>query len=193
VVTAPDSPFKTMQDVIDAARSAPRKVTFASAGDGTTSHMAGALLSSLANIELVHTPYKNGSQAMVDTSAGQVQFAFSGPAALPLVKGGKLRVLATTGAQRSALMPDVPTVREATRLDSYEVIGPIWAFAPKGTPAAIVTKLSEAFRMLTASAEYKQFCALQSLDPDYESSEQVKAGQAKELARWRTLVQLTRS
>ena len=192
MVTAVDSPFRSVQNVIAAAKKAPRTLSFASAGDGTTSHMGGALLNNAAGIELIHTPYKNGSQAMIETANGQVQVAFSGPAALPLIKSGRLRVLATTGTKRSMQMPDVPTVREATKLD-YEIVSPVWAFAPKGTPAAIVNKLSEAFGTIVATPEFKAFCEAQWLDPDYASAAEVRAAAAGEAAKWRRLVQLTRA
>ncbi|MFT3720163.1 Bug family tripartite tricarboxylate transporter substrate binding protein [Pseudorhodoferax sp.] len=192
MITSVDSPFKTVQDVVAAAKKAPGTVTFASAGNGTTSHMGGALLNNVAGIELVHAPYKDGSQAMVDTSTGQVKLGFSGPAAIPLIKSGKLRVLATTGATRSAHLPDVPTVKEALHLD-YEVTSPVWAFAPKGTPEAIVNQLSEAFGKIVATPEFKTFCDNQFLDLAYEPAATVRAAAAGEAAKWRKLVDLTRS
>ncbi len=192
MITAVDSPFKSVQDVVAAAKKAPGTVTFASAGIGTTSHMGGALLNSLAGIELVHAPYKDGSQAMVDTANGQAQLGFSGPAAIPLIKSGKLRVLATTGARRSAQLPDVPTVKEALHLD-YEVTSPVWAFAPRGTPDAIVNRLSEAFGTIVAAPEFKAFCDAQYLDTSYEPAATVRAAAAGEAAKWRRLVELTRT
>ena len=192
MITSVDSPFKTVQDVVAAAKKAPGAITFASAGNGTTSHMGGALLNSAAGIDLVHAPYKDGSQAMVDTANGQVKLGFSGPAAIPLIKSGRLRVLATTGAQRSAQLPDVPTVKEALHLD-YEVTSPVWVFAPKGTPEAIVDKLSEAFGKIAAMPEFKAFCDKQFLDVTYEPAATVRAAAAGEAAKWRRLVDLTRS
>ncbi|MFS8976234.1 tripartite tricarboxylate transporter substrate binding protein [Cupriavidus necator] len=193
MVTAADSPFKTVRDVIAAAKKQPGSVTYASAGDGTPSHMCGALLNAAAGIRLNHVPYKNGSLAMIETANGQVQLAFSGPAALPLIKAGKLRVLAVTSAKRSAVMPDAPTMNQAAGIDGYDIVSPVWAFAPKGTPAAIVGKLSEAFGVIAASPEFKAFCAAQSLDPDFQSAATVHAGLSAEAEKWRRLVQLTRA
>lgn len=192
LVTAVDSPFKTVQDVVSAAKRAPGSVVFASAGDGTTSHMGGALLNAVAGIQMEHAPYKNGSQAMIETSNGQVAVAFSGPAALPLIKAGKLRVIATTGKKRSQQMPDVPAVNETPGLESYEVSSPVWAFAPKGTPAAIVNQLSEAFATVTAAQEFKNFCFAQSLEPDYQPAAAAGAQAGAEADKWRKMVQLTR-
>lgn len=192
MVTATDSPFKTVRDVVAAARKQPGSVTYASAGDGTPSHMCGALLNTAAGIQLNHVPYKNGSLAMIETANGQVQLAFSGAAALPLMKAGKLRVLAVTSAQRSAVMADAPTMNKAAGIDGYDIVSPVWAFAPKRTPAAIVGKLSEAFGIIAASSEFKAFCAAQSLDPDFQSAAAVQAELAAEAEKWRRLVQLTR-
>ncbi|WP_439687762.1 Tripartite-type tricarboxylate transporter, receptor component TctC [Cupriavidus oxalaticus] len=193
MVTAVDSKFKTVRDVIAAAKREPRSVSYASAGEGTASHMCGALLNTIAGIEMNHAPYKNGSQAMIETASGQVQVAFSGQAALPLIRAGKLRVLAVTSAQRSALMPDAPPMNKAAGIDGYDFSSPIWAFAPKGTPAAVVTKLSDALGVIVASPEFKAFCSAQALDPDYQPAATVRAGWSAEAAKWRRLVQLIRA
>ncbi|MGE4242013.1 Bug family tripartite tricarboxylate transporter substrate binding protein [Ramlibacter sp.] len=191
MVTAPDSPYKTVADLVAAAKKAPKTIAFANAGDGTTSHMGGALLASLANIELVHAPYKNGSQAMIDVSSGQVGIGFSGPAALPLVKAGKLRIIATTGAKRT--LEGIPDVRETKGLEQYEVGSPVWAFAPKGTPAAIVNRLSDAFGKIAATPEFKAFADAQQLAVDYQPAAAVKAASPGESAKWKRLVALTKT
>lgn len=192
MLTAPDSRFKSAADVIAASRRAPRSVSYASAGQGTPSHMGGALLESTAGIEMVHAPYKNGSQAMIEVSNGQVDAAFSGAAALPLVKSGRLRVLAITAGRRSAHVPEVPTMNEAAGIRDYDLTSPIWVLAPRGTPAAITGKLSDAFATITATPEFKAFCAAQYLELDYQSAMQTKAGVVSEFDKWRRLVQLTK-
>lgn len=193
MLTAADSAFKSAADVIAAAKRSPRLVSYASAGQGTPSHMCGALLDSMAGIETTHVPYKNGSQAMIETGNGQVSVAFSGPAALPLVKAGKLRVLAVTASKRSVYLPDVPTIDEAAGIHGYDIASPVWAMAPRGTPAVIRDKLSEAFATITSSQEYKSFCATQYLEPDYQPAAAVKAAARSESDKWRRLVQLTKA
>ena len=193
MVTAPDSPFKSVADVVAASKRSPRSVTYASAGQGTPSHMGGALLGSIAGIEMVHTPYKNGSQAMIETGNGQVNVAFSGAASLPLVKSGRLRLLAITSARRSVHLPDVPTMNESASIQGYDLSSPIWAMAPRGTPGAIRSKLSDAFAAIAATQEFRTFCAAQYLDQDFQGTAQAKAAAVDEAARWRKLVDLTRS
>lgn len=192
MVTAPDSPFKSVADVVAASRRSPGSVTYASAGQGTPSHMGGALLESIASIRMVHTPYRNGSQAMIETGNGQVNVAFSGAAALPLVKGGRLRLLAITSAKRSAYLPDVPTMNEAADIQGYDLVSPIWTFAPRGTPEAIRAKLSDALSAITAMPAFKDFCAAQYLEQDFQNAAQAKAATAGVAAHWRRLVQLTK-
>lgn len=89
-------------------------------------------------------------------------------------------------------MPDVPAARETPGLENYEISSPVWAFAPKGTPATIVNRLSDAFGQITATADFKAFCAAQSLESDYAPAAAVRANTAAEVAKWRRLVDLTR-
>ncbi len=192
MVTAPDSPFKSVADVVAASRRAPRSVSYASAGQGTPSHMGGALLESIAGIEMVHAPYRNGSQAMIETGSGQVNVAFSGAASLPLVKSGRLRLLAITSARRSAHLPEVPTLNESAGIQGYDLGSPIWALAPRGTPEAVRNKLSDAFAAIAATPEFKAFCAAQYLEQDFQGAAQAKAAAPGEAAQWRRLVQLTK-
>lgn len=193
MVTAADSPYKTVRDVIAAAKREPRSLSYASAGDGSASHMSGALLNAIARIQMTHAPYKNGAQAMVETASGQVQVAFAGQAALPLIRAGKLRVLAVTSAQRSALMPNARPMNKAAGIEGYDLTSPVWAFAPKGTPAALIDKLSDAFGAIVASQEFKAFCTAQALDPGFMPAAAVRAGVTAEAEKWHRLVQLTRA
>lgn len=193
MVTAPDSPFKSVADVVVASRRAPRSVTYASAGQGTPSHMGGALLESIAGVEMVHAPYRNGSQAMIETGSGQIHVAFSGAASLPLVKSGRLRLLAITSARRSGYLPGVPTVNESAGIQGYELTSPIWAMAPRGTPDAVRSKLSDALAAIAATPDFMAFCAAQYLEQDFQGAAQARAAAAGEAAHWRRLVQLTRA
>ena len=114
MVVAANSPFKTLGDVINAAKGKPEDVTFASPGNGTVSHLSGELLQKAANVKFQHIPYKGASQALTDLMGGQVQTYMSSiPTALAQIKGGKLRALAVTSTKRVPDLPDVPTVAES--------------------------------------------------------------------------------
>jgi len=107
-----DSPFKSVKDIVNAAKAAPGKLSYASGGIGGTHHLSGALFEHSAGINMIHVPYKSGSAAATDLMGGQVDIMFEQMyAAMPSVKGGKMRALAITNKTRSSLAPDVPTMR----------------------------------------------------------------------------------
>lgn len=193
LVTAASGPLRDVADVIRAARRAPGSVTFGSSGEGSPSHMCGALLNRRAGIAMVHAPYKNSSQVLVDTANRQVDLAFAGPAALPLVNAGRLRVLAVTSARRSTYLPAVPTVNESGAIDGYAFVSPVWAFAPAATRDAVLSRLSDAFSAIVASADFKRFCAAQYLEPDFQPAVAAQAAARAEAAKWQRLVELTRA
>src|SRR6185503_10974620 len=138
------SPYKTMQDIVTAAKAQPGKVAFASVGAGTPSHIAGELLNLRAGIKLLHIPYKGGGPATTDVLGGQVPLLFvSIPAAMGFVKSGKLRAIAVTTLKRSGAAPEVPTVAEALNIPDYEVDSWYAIFAPARTAPAIVARLQQ--------------------------------------------------
>jgi tripartite-type tricarboxylate transporter receptor subunit TctC len=141
LVVSEKSPFKTLQDVLAAARSRPGTITCASAGNGTSHHLAVELLGIQLGAGFIHVPYKGSGPAIQDAIAGQVEMAFETTVvAGPHVQSGKLRALAVTSAKRLDTLPDVPTVAEA--LPGFEVIAWQGIFAPAGTPRAIVERLN---------------------------------------------------
>lgn len=191
LTTAASSPFRTVQDVIAAAKRKPGSVSFGSSGNGTTSQMAAALMSSMAGIEMTHVPYKGPSQVAVDTASGQVDIGFGGVASsLALIKAGRLRALAVTSLRRSSQLPGAVTMEEAG-LKGYELISPIWVMAPHGTPLAIVSQLSRAMTVAAASTAFKSYCIGQGLEVDIADATAVRASAPAELERWRKLVGLT--
>jgi tripartite-type tricarboxylate transporter receptor subunit TctC len=144
LVVGSDSPFHTLADLLAAARAQPGKLTYGSAGVGSTEHLAGELLKQMANVDVMHVPYKGTGQAIGDLLGNRVQFLFGGAAGLiPQVRAGQLRALAITSAQRPADLPDIPTMAEGG-VPGYEIT--IWngVLAPKGTPPAIIRRLNEA-------------------------------------------------
>jgi len=138
----PQLPVKDVAQLIQYAKANPGKLNFASAGIGTTPHMAGELLKARAGIDMTHVPYKGSGPAMADLAAGQVQVGFSSiTGALPFLKDGRLRGLATSGAKRSAALPDLPTLIEAGYPD-LEVDLWLGVFAPVSTTTAVVRRLN---------------------------------------------------
>ncbi|WP_043003198.1 tripartite tricarboxylate transporter substrate binding protein [Comamonas testosteroni] len=137
--------IKSVADVVAAAKAAPGKLTYASAGNGTSIHLAGEVFTSLAGVDMLHIPYKGSGPAVSDLLGGQVNYMFDSiTSARPHIQSGKLRALAVTTARRSTSMPDVPTMEEAG-IKGYEVSPWFAAFVPAGTPPAIVKKLNQTF------------------------------------------------
>jgi tripartite-type tricarboxylate transporter receptor subunit TctC len=136
----------TVQELVNLARSQPGKLSFASAGIGTTPHMAGELFKARIQQNITHVPYKGSGPAMTDLIAGQVQLTFSSiTAALPFIKDGRLRGLATTGAKRAAALPNLPTVAESG-FSGFEVNLWLAVFVPGDTPNDIVARLNSELR-----------------------------------------------
>jgi tripartite-type tricarboxylate transporter receptor subunit TctC len=188
LVVHPSVPAQSVPELIALARAKPGSLTFASAGTGTASHLAGELFKSMANVDMVHVPYKGNVPAITDLLAGQTTLIFATlPTVLPQAKAGKLRALATIGATRSAAAPELPTVSEAA-LPGFEVGNWIGLFAPAGTPPEIVRRLNAEVlkfmqspeiqaRMLTEGARFV------ATTPE-QYSEFVKA----EIAKWAPVV-----
>jgi tripartite-type tricarboxylate transporter receptor subunit TctC len=140
LVVHPSVPARSVPELIAYARANPGKLTFASAGMGTASHLAGELFKSMAKVEMTHVPYKGNVPAITDLLAGQTSLIFATmPTVLPHAKAGKLRPLATIGPVRSAAAPDLPTVAEAA-LPGFAVTNWVGFFAPAGTPPDIVRR-----------------------------------------------------
>jgi len=188
ISVAAGSPYRTLKEVIDAARKHPGTITYGSSGNGTTSHMAASLFAHVAGIELNHVPYKAPGQVALDAASGQIDLSFNGMSTvLPLIQGGRLRALAVTTAQRSQSLPDVPTVAELGYPD-YEAASPVWIFAPQGVPQAVVDKLSAAVIRQARKQEFKDLCLNQGLEVDIQDAAATKAAGPGELEKWRRLM-----
>jgi len=141
-----DFPVTSVGELIKYAKANPGKVNFASAGNGTTSHLAGVLFRTMAGINIVHVPYRGGAAAAVGVIAGQVQMMIDVmPNAYPLVQGGKVRGIAVSTAHRFPSAPEYPTIAESG-LPGYDVSAWDGVFAPAGTPAPVIDKLNHAIR-----------------------------------------------
>lgn len=152
VVANPQFEAKDVQDLLALAKAKPGSVTFASPGSGTTNHLVGVLLESMGGVDMNHIPYRGAAPAMNDVVSGQVNF-MSGDLGtlLPMVRSGKLRALALTGPQRASMLPDVPAVAEA--IPGFEALGWFGVMAPRGTPTALVNRLSVELAQVLADAD----------------------------------------
>lgn len=141
LVVHPSVPVKTVKELIALARARPGTLNFPSAGLGSSSHLAGEMLKSMAGVDMVHVPYKGGGPALIALISGQVQIMFATmPAAMPHVKSGKVRPVAVTTAKRSSAMPELPAIAEAG-VAGYEAATWYGLLAPAGTPRAVVGRL----------------------------------------------------
>ncbi len=157
IVAHPSLPVKNVKELVALAKSRPGEVNYASFGNGSTSHVAGELFKQMTKVNLVHVPYKGGAPALVDTLGGHVTLYFATFAPpLPHVKSGKLKGLGVTGAKRTAVLPDVPTVAETPGLAGYEITAMFGVLAPAGTPAAIVQRLQSEITKASNTTDYRQ-------------------------------------
>jgi tripartite-type tricarboxylate transporter receptor subunit TctC len=155
MVINPSVPAKTVREFIDYAKANPGKIAYASAGAGSTNHLCAALFERMADIKMVHVPYRGGAPAVLDTVAGQTQLLFSaGTQTLEHVNAGKLTLLAVTENKRAALLPDVPTVAET--LPGYEMAVWYGAFGPPGLPKDVVARLNGEINRILVLPEVKK-------------------------------------
>lgn len=190
VVTSTTSTATNIQSFLSEARKAPKKLSFASLGTGSSAHMAGTLFNSLAGTQLLHVPYKEASQALTDTIRGEPTINFVAlPTAAAQMKAGKLQALAVTGLKRSQSLPDTPTLNESG-LQGYELVAWYAFLAPEGTPPDVVQKLSASVSRITASAEFSATLARMGLDPMADNARDFAAKLPAENTRWQKIVTL---
>lgn len=187
LVVAANSPFKSLAD-LKAQAARPGGLSFASAGNGTSGHLAGELLKARLGGEMVHVPYKEGGLALSDVMAGQAQFMFYHPAAvLPHVKSGKLRALGVSSARRTAAAPEVPTLTEQGA-GEFDLVAWFMLYAPAATPAPVLAKLREAVVQAVANPEVRARLAAQGLEVPQLKPEELTAFGRTEIAKWSELV-----
>ena len=189
IVTAAGSRFKTLADVVAAAKATPDQVTYGSPGNGTTIHLAGEIFNGAAHIKLRHVPYKGSNPAMMDVLAGNVDLMVSSlPSAMGQIKAGKLRALAVTSARRSTSMPEVPTVAESGYKD-FDVSTWYGLFMPAGTPAAIVGTVNAEVNRLLALPEMKAAVNAQGAEIQAMSAGEFSALLKSDYQKWKGIVQ----
>jgi tripartite-type tricarboxylate transporter receptor subunit TctC len=173
LVVNAELPAKSLKELVQLARDKPGQITFSSAGIATSGYLAAEMLKSSAKLDMAHVPYKSGPEAVTGVLAGDVSFIFfTVPALLPQVTAGKLRALAITGKERSALVPDVPTVAEAGFSD-YEVLAWFGLFAPKGTPEPIVQRLSVEIEKILKRPDIREKMAKLGAEPRFMNAKQL--------------------
>jgi tripartite-type tricarboxylate transporter receptor subunit TctC len=186
-VTA-DAPFKTVAELVAYAKANPGKLSYGSAGIGSTLHLAAEFFKRAAGIDVIHVPYKGAAQATTDLVGGQLQMMF-GPvvAILPLAQAGKIRALAVTSARRSALAPELPTMMESG-VPGFEVTGWYGLAAPAGTPKDIIQKLNAASNGALTSRELIEQFRLQGYEPLGGTAEDMNTQIKADVARWSKII-----
>ncbi|SCK42381.1 Tripartite-type tricarboxylate transporter, receptor component TctC [Variovorax sp. HW608] len=187
LVVAADSPIKSLNDLARAAAK-PAGISFASAGNGTSGHLAGELLAQRLGGKMIHVPYKEGAVALTSVMASQVDFMFYHPAAvLPQIKAGKLRALGASGAVRSAAASDVPTLMEQGVAD-FDLVAWFMLYAPAATPAATLAQLRTAAGAALAQPEVMARLRDQGIEARKLRADELLPFNKSELAKWAGLV-----
>ncbi|MBT2301380.1 tripartite tricarboxylate transporter substrate binding protein [Variovorax paradoxus] len=187
LVVAAESPLKSLKDLAQAA-ARPQGVTFASAGNGTSGHLAGELLAQRLGGKMLHVPFKEGAMALTGVISSQVDFMFYHPAAvMPQIKAGKLRALGASGAVRSAAASDVPTLMEQGIAD-FDLVAWFMLYAPAATPAATLAQLRTASAAALAQPEVMARLRDQGIESKPMRAEEMSPFNKTELGKWAGLV-----
>nr|WP_145545968.1 tripartite tricarboxylate transporter substrate binding protein [Variovorax boronicumulans] len=184
VVVAADSPYKTLADVIAAAKAKPASLNYASSGNGTVAHLAAEQLQKAAGVKFTHVPYKGAAQGATDLIGGQIQmYVSSVPTLIGYIKNGKMRALAVTSAQRTDDLPGVPTVAESG-YKGFEAVTWFGVAGPDGLPKDVISKLNGAFNQALKDPEIKSKLAAQGADVRGGTPEEFAALIRSEIVRW---------
>jgi len=189
MVVHPSVPAATVAEFVALAKSKPGGLNYASSGPGTPYHMAGELFKAMANVDIVHVPYKGSSGARTDILGGQVHMMFDAITTMaPNVRAGKLKALGTSGKERSAVLPEVPTVSEAG-VSGYEAVIWLGIMAPAGTPKAIVDRLNA--EITKAAADNREAWLKQGAAPMSMSPEEFGRFLRDDIEKWARIVRIS--
>jgi tripartite-type tricarboxylate transporter receptor subunit TctC len=188
MVVPENSPSKSLKDIIDVARTDPTKISYASAGPGSSAHLGSELLKSVAKVGMLHVPYKGGAPALVDLTAGRVNFMLLDPLqAMPQIKSGRLRAIVVGSKDRLNLLPDVPSAAEAGYPDFEATVW--WGFmAPMGTPPAIVDRLNAEINKALTSADAQKILAGMGVATKPESPQAFGNFLQAEAGKWAAVI-----
>ena len=188
LVTQPTLPVAKVQDVVALAKTKPGDLSYASAGPGTSNHLAGALFESATNINLLHVPYKGSAPALNDVLAGHVKLMFDLQAtALPHIASGKLKALAVTSKERSPQLPNVPTMAESG-VPGYEVSAWFGVFAPAGIPATVTERLNQSLTVVLKMPDMQKQLRDLGAEPEFATADVFSAYVRSESAKWSQVV-----
>ncbi len=189
LVVNPQLPVKNVAELVALAKSKPEGLSYASTGNGSSNHISMELFKSLAGVKITHIPYKGSAPAVTDLLGGQVMVMFdNAPNVLPQVKAGRLRALATSGAQRTSRAPELPTVAEAG-VPGYELMVWFGLVAPAGTPREIVQKLNAEVTKILAMPDVRERFLAQGVEPVGSTPEQFGEHIRAQMAKWSRVVQ----
>jgi tripartite-type tricarboxylate transporter receptor subunit TctC len=189
IATSAESRFKSLADVVAAAKAAPGKVSYGSPGSGTSIHLAGHLFEKAAGVTLNHIPYKGSNPALLDALAGTVDLLVSSvPSAMAQIKAGKLRPLAVTSAKRSSSLPEVPTVAELGFKD-FDVSTWYGVFAPAGTSQAVVNQLNGEINKLLVMPDVRAAIQAQGAEPEALTPARFATLLRTEYGQWKSIVE----
>jgi tripartite-type tricarboxylate transporter receptor subunit TctC len=188
LVVGPSVPVKNIAELIVLAKSKPRGLTYGSAGNGSSSHLSGALFESLAGVDMVHVPYRGSSPLLVDVLAGRVDMTFDSYTVYEEhIKAGRARVLGVTSKARMGALPQVPTIAESG-LAGYDVSNWLGVFAPAGTPKEVLATLHAALGRVMATPALRQQLVALGIEPVFGTPEEFAALIRAELPRWAEIV-----
>jgi tripartite-type tricarboxylate transporter receptor subunit TctC len=189
VVVNPKSPYRSIADLIAAAKAEPEKLSYGTYGTGTSAHLAGELFKNLARVNLTTVPYKGAAPAITDLIGGQIQVMFTTVAsAASLIQGGQLRALAVTSVQRSPAFPDVPTVAEAG-VPGYSAESWYGLFAPARTPPEVIARLNKSAAIAVQSEAFRKLGVNEGLVMVASPPEELDRYFRGEEERWRKVIQ----
>lgn len=188
LVVRADSPYKSVKDILEAAKAKPNRLSYASPGNGTSSHLAGALFADLAKVQFQHVTYKGSAAALTDLLGGQIDLLFGTSGSVgAFVDNGKLRALAVTSATRSSAYPSLPTMAEAG-VRGYASEGWYGVHAPAGTPADVIQRLNAAIRKAAQSEFFKSKLVHEGMVAQTGTQAEYENFVRTEVARWSKLV-----
>ena len=183
-------PVKSVADLLALAKASPGKINYPSAGNGSSSHLAGVLFDSMGGVSMTHIPYKGGGLAMNDLLGGQVDIFFATmPAAMPFVKSGKLRPLAVTSERQSLAMPGLPTISESG-LQGYSATTWYGLYAPKDTPPDIINRIYQTLAEVLKNPELKEQLIQRGFEPVGNSPKEFASFISSEIVKWGKVVRI---
>jgi tripartite-type tricarboxylate transporter receptor subunit TctC len=191
LVIHPSVPAKNVRELLQLAKKAPGKLNYASSGNGTVTHLAGELLKLLGKVDIVHVPYKGGAPALTALVSGEVDMSYENSLIItPHIKSGRVKALAVTGAKRSALLPDLPTIAET--LPGYSASGWYGLFAPAATPKPVIARLSAEAVKALQSPDVVDKLSSQGAEPVASTPEEFSTFIRSEISKWADLVKAAR-